>query len=365
MTISRRDFGGISMGAMTAAAWGASAQSAGAEAAPPAAAAAAQPDGILVPEHFVPTPTTISPQAQAMLRTKLPVGGHAAPKSFDDLAGWKAYREAGDAGMVVLTKHYATQYPGEVVTHRLSACALYEVTPKNLSAENTGCAILYVHGGGFTVGGGEAAIYPAMQMAGMARCKVYSVDYRMAPEVAFPVPLEDAVEAYRFILARHKPQLIAVFGPSAGANLAPALVLKVRDLNLPLPAACAMHSSPSDMSTWGDSGYVNDTVDIVLRHMMPEIRSVYARDHDTKDPYLSPVYADFTKGFCPSILTSGTRDLLLSGTVRLHRALVRAGVKAELHVWEAMTHAPFFNAPEEEELYMQHIAFMLGHMKRS
>jgi acetyl esterase/lipase len=141
--------------------------------------------------------------------------------------------------------------------------------------------------------------------------------------------------------------------------------LKARDQGLPMPAACAMHSSPSDMTTWGDSGYANDTIDIVLKHIMPELRDNYAGTHDPRDPHLSPVYADFTKGFCPSILTSGTRDLLLSGTVRLHRAMVRGGVKAELHVWEAMTHAPFFNAPEEQELYMQHIGFMLGHMDRA
>ncbi len=365
MAISRRGFAGISLGVVTGTALAPFTASATDAGSPGGTVNAGQRDGILVPEHFVPTPTTISPQAQTMLRAKLPVGGHEIPKSFDDAAGWKAYREAGDTGMIMLTRNYATRYPGDVVTHKLAASQLYEITPKNLAAENTGCAILYVHGGGFTVGGGEAAIYPAMQMAGMARCKVYSIDYRMAPEVAFPVPLDDTLEAYRFLLARHKPQKIAVFGPSAGANLAPALVLKARDLGLAMPAACAMHSSPSDMANWGDSGYTNDTVDIVLRHIMPEIRDIYARGHDPKDPYLSPVYGDYSKGFSPSILTSGTRDLLLSGTVRLHRAMVRGGVKAELHVWEAMTHAPFFNAPEEEELYMQHINFMLGHMERS
>lgn len=370
MAISRRELGGASLGAVAGAALAshsvfAADQTTGSSNLGTGGKGVDQRDGILVPEHFVPTPTTISPQAQAMLRAKIPMATHAVPKSFDDVAGWKAYREAGDAGMVMLTKHYATQHPGDVVTYKLSASQLYEVTPKNLSPDNKDCAILYVHGGGFTVGGGEAAVYPAMQMAGMARCKVYSIDYRMVPEVAFPTPLEDTLEAYRFIIDRHQPRMVAVFGPSAGANLAPALVLKARDLGLALPAACAMHSSPSDMSTWGDSGYANDTVDIVLRHIIPEINDVYARGHDLKDPYLSPVYADFTKGFCPSILTTGTRDLLLSGTVRLHRAMVRGGVKAELHVWEAMTHAPFFNAPEEEELYTQHITFMLGHMKRT
>jgi acetyl esterase/lipase len=202
-----------------------------------------------------------------------------------------------------------------------------------------------------------------MQMAGLAQTRTFSIDYRMAPDFAFPVPLDDTLEAYRYLLSRYKPQNIALFGPSAGANLAPACILKARDAGLPLPAACAVHSVPSDMADMGDTSYTNDTVDIVLKHRSPGLSELYANGHDLSDPLLSPRWADFGKGFSPTILTSGTRDLLLSGTVLLHRALLRGGIKAELHVWEAMTHAPFFGAPEELELYNQHIQFMLGHME--
>ena len=104
-------------------------------------------------------------------------------------------------------------------------------------------------------------------------------------------------------------------------------------------------------------------VDTVLRQREPELGLNYANGHDPQDPLLSPVYGDFSKGFPPTVLTSGTRDLLLSSTVLMHRALLRGGVKAELHVWEAMTHAPFIGAPEELELYQEHIRFMLHHMR--
>ena len=319
-------------------------------------------DGIFVPGHFVPTPRTVSPQAQAFLSHVPPVEANPLP-SKDDKAAWRAHKEAGNRGMIALTAKYAERYPGEVVTHQLSAAPLYEVTPRNLSPGNEKRVILYIHGGGFIVGGGQAAIYSAMQMAGMAQTRTFSIDYRMAPDYPFPVPLDDTVEAYRFLLKRYKPQNIALFGPSAGANLAPACILKARDLGLPLPAACAVHSSPSDIADSGDSSYTNDTVDIVLKHRQNGLSELYANGHDPKDPLLSPRLADFSKGFPPTILTSGTRDLLLSGTVLLHRALRRGGIKAELHVWEAMTHAPFFDAPEESELYNEHIQFMLGHME--
>jgi len=319
-------------------------------------------EGINVPAHFVPTPRTISPQAQAFLSHVSPVELMALPSSRDDKAGWHAYAEAGNRGMIAMTAKYAERYPARVITHRLSAASLYEVTPHNLAPANATRAILYIHGGGFVVGGGQAASYAAMQMAGLAQTRTFSIDYRMPPDYPFPVPLDDTVEAYRFLLGKFEPQNIAIFGPSAGANLAPACILKARDLGLPLPAACAMHSCPSDATELGDTSYTNDTVDIVLKHRSPGLSELYAGGHDPKDPLLSPRLADFSKGFPPTILTSGTRDLLLSGTVMLHRALRRGGIKAELHVWEAMTHAPFFDAPEETELYNEHIQFMLGHM---
>lgn len=317
-------------------------------------------DGVLVPEHFVPVPSTISPEAQATLRRNFP--SHSTPGPGDDRAVWKAYQDAANAGMAAITKRYADEFPGEVITHHLDEAPLYEITPQNLAAENRGRAILYIHGGGFVVGAGEACIYPAMQMAGLARCRAYSIDYRMVPDFPFPVPVDDSLAAYRFILRHHDAKQVAIFGPSAGATLGAALILKARDQGLPMPAACAMHSCPSDMSGWGDSGHVNIMVDTILKMPDQQISLNYAGGHDLKDPYLSPVYGDYSKGFCPSILTTGTRDLLLSNTVRLHRAMVRAGVEAELHVWEAMTHSPFLGAPEERELYMQHVSFMLKHM---
>jgi acetyl esterase/lipase len=320
-------------------------------------------DGILVPEHFVPMPSTISPQAQAMLRMEIPNSDLGLPKSLDDSAAWKTHRENADAGIVMMSRHLADLYPCDVATHDLSESKIYEITPKGLPEERGRYAIYFVHGGGFMVGGGEAAIYFAMQLAGLARCKVYASDYRMVPEVSFPIPVEDTLEGYRFVLDRHPPERVAVYGPSAGANLAPAAILMARDRGIPMPAACVIHSCPSDMTTWGDSAFVNDTVDIMLRHYQPEINAYYMGNHpDLKDPYASPVYADYSKGFPPTILLSGTRDILLSGTVRLHRAMVRAGVKADLHVFEAMPHVPFFGAPEEEEFNSLQIDFMLVHI---
>jgi acetyl esterase/lipase len=78
-----------------------------------------------------------------------------------------------------------------------------------------------------------------------------------------------------------------------------------------------------------------------------------------RDPWLSPLFGDFSKGFPPTILVSGTRDMLLSPTVMMHRALRRAGIEAELHVFEAMPHGGLGGAsPEDRELQQEIAGFI-------
>src|SRR5262249_10314861 len=158
------------------------------------------------------------------------------------------------------------------------------------------------------------------------------------PDHPYPVPLDDTLEAYRFLLERYDPKKIAVEGSSAGANLAAAVILRARDEGLPLPGACVLHTAAVDISESGDTFQTNAVIAVGLRAPHPEIWRLYAGGHDMRHPYLSPVFGDVSKGFPPTILLSGTRDTLLSPTVMMHRALRRAGVDAELHVFEAMPH---------------------------
>jgi acetyl esterase/lipase len=317
--------------------------------------------GLHVPARFIPVPTTISPQAQTFLSHAPPVGATATPE-LDDVAGWKRHIAQSDHDMLPLMKRFAASYPAQWSMHRLADCALFEIVPVNADPTNSQRAILYIHGGGFTMGGGENAVYAAMSFAGMARCKTFSLDYRMPPDHPFPAAIDDGVVAWRQLIRRFKPENFAIYGASAGANIAPALILKLRALGLPLPAACGVHSPASDMSESGDTYQTNQVIDIVLKQPLPKQMMLYAGGNDPRDPLLSPAFADYSGGFPPTILTSGTRDLLLSSTVMLHRAMRRGGVDARLHVWEAMTHAPFFGAPEEQELYAETVGFLLDHM---
>jgi epsilon-lactone hydrolase len=108
-----------------------------------------------------------------------------------------------------------------------------------------------------------------------------------------------------------------------------------------------------DLTESGDTFRTNELIDVVLKGPLPECNGAYAAGHDLTDPYLSPLFADFTTGFPPTLIQSGTRDLFLSNSVMLHRKLRAAGLDAELHVWEAMPHSGFGfgETPEGAEVY--------------
>jgi acetyl esterase/lipase len=96
----------------------------------------------------------------------------------------------------------------------------------------------------------------------------------------------------------------------------------------------------------------------VLNGTLAASNALYAAGHDLADPYVSPLFGDFTKGFPPTFIQSGTRDLFLSNSVRIHRKLRDAAVDAELHIWEALPHAFFGGAPEDLELHVEFRRFL-------
>ncbi|HEX7858127.1 MAG TPA: alpha/beta hydrolase [Sphingobium sp.] len=319
--------------------------------------------GIAMPARFIPTPHSVSAEAQAFLSRGLDI---APPQiAVEDKDGWRAYITAVEAQMVRISGERAKAHPADIAEHRLGNAPLYEVTPHARAADLTDRAILHIHGGAFIVGGGRSAAHTAQSLAHATGITSWSVDYRMPPDHPYPAGLDDAVEAYRFLLERYDPAHLTVEGSSAGANLAAATILRARDEGLPLPGACVLHTAGVDLTHQGDTFQTNAIIDVVLRSQQDDTIRLYVGDHDPAHPYLSPVFADLTKGFPPTILLSGTRDLLLSPTVMMHRALRRAGVEAELHVFEAMPHGGFADsAPEDRERLAETAAFVLRQMRR-
>lgn len=188
----------------------------------------------------------------------------------------------------------------------------------------------------------------------------YGVDYRMPPEHPYPAGLDDCLTVYRYVLERHASNAIVIGGRSAGGNLAVAMVLRARDEGLPLPAGLVLLSPQVDLTESGDSFEANQMVDVVLPGRLTANNQLYANGADLAHPFLSPLFGDLA-GFPPTFLQTGTRDLFLSNTVRMHRALRRVGARTELHVFEAMPHGGFGGGtPEDCELADEVRRFVRG-----
>lgn len=302
-----------------------------------------------VPAREIPVPVSVSAEAQAFLARGPMIAGPEIPHTDKD--AWRAYAAQVEAVLAQMGGVRAAAFPATIREHALANCTLYEVVPASLDPAHEDRALLHIHGGAFIVGGGLNAANTAQTLASLTGLRGWSVDYRMPPDHPFPAGLDDCMDAYRFLLERYAPEHIAFEGGSAGANLVAALALRARDEELPLPAACSLHTAGVDLTASGDTFATNAGIDTVLTRPQPETMLLYAGGHDMTHPYLSPLFGDFTKGFPPSILVSGTRDLLLSPTVLMHRALRRAGVEAELHVFEAMPHGGLSgSSPEDREL---------------
>jgi acetyl esterase/lipase len=241
-------------------------------------------------------------------------------------------------------------FDGEAEEIDCDGTRIFVITPAGTSDEDQRLYLDF-HGGGLIMGGGDICRAMGIGAASIVGRRTWTVDYRMPPDFPYPAALDDAVATYRALLDIRGPEQIIVGGASAGGNLAAALILRARDEGLPLPAAAILQTPEVDLTESGDSFRTNLGLDTVLTASLMPANLLYAAGHDLVDPYLSPLFGEFAKGFPPTFLTTGTRDLFLSNTVRMHRALRAADVPTELHVMEAAPHGGFFGtAPEDAQV---------------
>ena len=315
-----------------------------------------------VPARDIPMPIHISPQAQAMLARG---PGQPFPDlPLDDLDAWRKKIAEMDENVLAMTAALPAANDATVEEIDVDGAHIYVITPKGVGADDRR-VFLDIHGGAYILGAGAVCRHTGLATASRVGSRTWAVDYRMPPDHPFPAGLDDCVAAYRALLSEHRPEDIIVGGGSAGGNIATALLLRVRDEGLPLPAAAVLLTPAVDFTGAGDTRYTNFGIDTVLSSRTDAARDLYANGHDLRDPFLSPIYGDFSKGFPPTLLASGTRDVLLSDTVRLHRALRRTGIPAELHVLEAAPHGWFFGtAPEDAELDAEVKRFVDEHWDR-
>lgn len=319
-----------------------------------------------IPARDLPVPDTVSTELQKMMAAQpspgldLKLGETAELKKFVAKVA-----DQTNATIPALAKKFQV----DVTSMELGGVPTFSVTPANIPERNRNRLLIYFHGGAYLFSPGLSGTREAIAMAGYGNFKIISVDYRMLPDFPYPAALDDAVAVWKAAIKMVPAENIAVFGSSAGGGLALSFALTLKKEGLPLPGALGLGSPWSEMSGRGDTFATNAFVDNYLvtnAGFLDEAAKMYANGIDLRDPRISPIYGDL-RGLPPAILTSGTRDLFLSNTVRTHQELRRAGVPAELQVFEGMSHMSYAKdpfMPESKDAYLEIAGFFDQHLKR-
>lgn len=198
--------------------------------------------------------------------------------------------------------------------------------------------VLFLHGGAYRVGAPSTYRHFTWRIATAARARVLAIDYRLAPECPYPAALEDALASYRWLLGSNDPRGLAVMGDSAGGGLALALLMKLRDSGLPLPAAAVALSPWTDLALTGPSLKANAASDPMLNaDDLPIFAADYLAGSDPRNPYASPLYGD-PRGLPPTLIQAGSDEILRDDAARMAENMRGAGCHVELQIWRRMPH---------------------------
>lgn len=309
----------------------------------------------------IPAPTTVSVDMQNLINSKNTIWSFK-PQTNEE---WFTFKDIMYASGVNATKAVFDNYDIAMQETSIANVPCYILNSNSI--KSNGKTLIYIHGGGYVIGGGLSGLTEAAYMAALSGYKIIAIDYRLAPEYKYPYAVDDVFNVYKELLKTTKASDIGVYGTSTGGALTLILAQKAKDNNVPMMKAIAALTLWSDIDKIGDSYLTNENIDNSIVSYEGWIRSAadaYASGFDLKDPYLSPVYGD-TQGFCPTLLVSGTRDLFLSNTVRMQQNLIEHNVENELIVYEGQSHAQYyftFNSKETLAHFNNLIKFFDKHM---
>jgi epsilon-lactone hydrolase len=228
------------------------------------------------------------------------------------------------------------------------------------TSSSAGVSVLYLHGGGYLFGSPKTHRQVLIAMAKAFQAPCYGLDYRLAPEHPFPAAVEDATGAYQWLLERHPQSDIVLAGDSAGAGLAVATAVGIRDAGLKLPKAIIGFSPYADLAVTGESVEANaKSCAMFTPRGIREAAAMYLNGADARDPRASPLYANLA-GLPPMLLFASRHEILRDDTLRLAERASAAGVKVELIVRDRLPHVwPVFVTllPEARDAFATVAAF--------
>lgn len=290
----------------------------------------------------------------------------ATRKSTDNKLGTSPstseLREWFDQKIRKRVEHLEAIYPVNVKQESIAGIRTDVVSPQDgISRHHRNKVLINLHGGGFEVGAVWSGLAESIPVASIGKFKVITVDYRMGPEYQFPAASEDVASVYSAVLRDYKPENIGIYGCSVGGSLSAMEVAWLQKEGKPIPGAIGILSAgafagfsadPNESGSWGgDSRFSTPP----LAGGQMGIRPIaYLSNVDLRDPLVSPATSPKAlSGFPPTLLVTGTRSYDMSAAVETQRRLTKAGVEADLHVWDGMGHCFFLDEdlPESREAF--------------
>jgi acetyl esterase/lipase len=292
-----------------------------------------------VPARLIPA-TTISPEFAKIWQSIVVRAGsqsRSSPAPGDNEA-WAESWSKTEATMAPFASAILARYHATATDLKLGDVPVVSVTPANWTDD--GRILVYVHGGGFTAMSAHSSLFTSALMAARTGIKVISVDYTIAPQAHWGQITDQVIAVYRAILSSgQKPRGVGIWGDSAGGSIVAGSVLKLRDAGMSMPGALVLWAPWADVSMTGDSYTTLAEFDPTLSvESLKASAAAYADPADQKNPYVSPVYGDYSKGFPPTLIQAGTREIFLSNAVRQYQAISAAGIPATLDLYEGMPH---------------------------
>jgi monoterpene epsilon-lactone hydrolase len=292
----------------------------------------------------------MSPAAETLYQ-QLCAAGIAVP----DRENLEAYRQAVRDGFAPQIEVAVEAFDGDIEIIEIAGIRCRQLTPPGWNSQQGHC-ILYAYGGGYVSGSTSEDQLITAPLAQQSGRRIIMVEYRLSPEYPYPLPQQDMRQVYSALLDQYGSARLVVGGESAGGNQVLSLMQDARDSGLALPRCAVLFSPWCDLANQGDSHIFNDTRDPTLNNDWVDVAaSWHAGDCALDDPGLSPIHGDM-RGLPPCIITTGSRDLLLSQCLRLAARLRAAGVECDLRVWDGLWHVFEFYPIAEARLSIAEIA---------
>ena len=311
-------------------------------------------------------PQTVSPEAQEMMKAYKRSNRNEAstPKGNAPHKDWNKFQTFIDSLVISGLQPIKEFYKAKIDTISIAGIRAIEVKSKNYKKSDK--VILYIHGGAYVVLSADVTLASMLPLAETSNLRIVAIDYTLAPQAKFKQITDQVIQLYKGLLQEYDAKNIAVYGDSAGGGLAAGSILKMRDQGIELPAVLVLWSPWSDIDKIGDTYFTladNDPL-LITNNFLENAALAYAPKSEFKNPYVSPVYGDYSKDFPPTLIQVGSKEVFLSNAIRHYRKLDDNNKDVKLDVYEGMWHVwqGHYLLPESHKAVENTKKFMLKYL---